>query len=161
MLIGGLWHGANWTFVVWGAYHGLLLVLYRFGGFAWDRLPGLVRQVLFFVLVVIGWVFFRADQHDHGMALLRAMFPADPGSLGAKSATIFAVATLLAGLWACSAPMRLTCFATSGGKRGISTPWPPRWERAWRFWPADARRRSCTSSFERTRGLRCVAGRSD
>src|SRR5258705_1821571 len=31
MLIGGLWHGANWTFVVWGAYHGLLLCLYRLG----------------------------------------------------------------------------------------------------------------------------------
>src|SRR5262245_34069120 len=41
MLIGGLWHGANWTFVVWGAYHGVLLIAYRQWGSYWDRLPQL------------------------------------------------------------------------------------------------------------------------
>ena len=41
MLIGGLWHGAAWTFVFWGGYHGILLALYRANAAHWDRLPRL------------------------------------------------------------------------------------------------------------------------
>ncbi len=109
MLIGGLWHGANWTFVIWGAYHGLLLILYRVGGFAWDRLPALVRQFLFFILVVIGWVFFRATSMSMAIALLDAMFTWVPGYLGPKP-EIFAVATLLAGTWAMVGPNAFDVF---------------------------------------------------
>jgi D-alanyl-lipoteichoic acid acyltransferase DltB (MBOAT superfamily) len=39
MLLGGLWHGATWTFVVWGDYHGTLLAIYRMFGQTWDKLP--------------------------------------------------------------------------------------------------------------------------
>lgn len=60
MLIGGLWHGADWVFVLWGGYHGLLLVCYRLGGRFWDDLPAAVRRFAMFLLVVIGWVLFRA-----------------------------------------------------------------------------------------------------
>lgn len=74
MLIGGLWHGANWTFVVWGAYHGLLLVLYRLGGRWWNVLPALLRQLGMFLLVVIGWVFFRADTLQAAATMLTTMF---------------------------------------------------------------------------------------
>ena len=109
MLIGGLWHGANWTFVIWGAYHGLLLILYRVGGFAWDRLPALVRQFLFFILVVIGWVFFRATSMSMAIALLDAMFTWVPGYLGPKP-EIFAVMTLLAGTWAMVGPNAFDVF---------------------------------------------------
>src|SRR4051812_731697 len=49
MLLGGLWHGAGWTFIVWGGYHGLLLSLYRRFGHWWDRLPVLLRQVAMFL----------------------------------------------------------------------------------------------------------------
>jgi alginate O-acetyltransferase complex protein AlgI len=62
MLLGGLWHGASWTFVLWGAYHGLLLALERMNGkrsFAW-RLPQPVQMVFTFVLVMLGWVLFRS-----------------------------------------------------------------------------------------------------
>src|SRR5687768_13673311 len=55
MLIGGLWHGAAWTFIVWGAYHGALLALYRRFAAAWDPLPAALRQVAMFVLALIGW----------------------------------------------------------------------------------------------------------
>jgi alginate O-acetyltransferase complex protein AlgI len=86
MLIGGLWHGANWTFVAWGAYHGLLLVLYRRYAGAWDRLPTALRRGLMFLLVVIGWVFFRASDFTMAAAVLTALFlpragamPPDPG----------------------------------------------------------------------------------
>jgi alginate O-acetyltransferase complex protein AlgI len=69
MLLGGLWHGANWTFVVWGAYHGALLALAH----GWRRLglpalPGrALRVFVTFQLVSVGWVLFRAP--DLGAAL--------------------------------------------------------------------------------------------
>ena len=62
MLLGGLWHGANWTFVLWGAWHGAILVLERY----WEQrfgsplLPGWLRVVKTMLLVMVGWVLFRA-----------------------------------------------------------------------------------------------------
>jgi len=70
MLLGGLWHGAAWTFVAWGAYHGLLLVAHRL--FARDRgavgtpLGRQVARVLWFHAVCYGWLLFRA--RDLGQA---------------------------------------------------------------------------------------------
>jgi D-alanyl-lipoteichoic acid acyltransferase DltB (MBOAT superfamily) len=60
MLLGGLWHGAAWTFVLWGGFHGLGLVCDHWFG---DRihLPDWVKRVIFFHLVVLGWVLFRAQ----------------------------------------------------------------------------------------------------
>ncbi|MFK7898510.1 MAG: MBOAT family protein [Myxococcota bacterium] len=64
MLLGGLWHGAAWNFVLWGAYHGILLVL---AGRGTDRAPmrsgfgRLWRQVATFHLAVFGWLLFRVD----------------------------------------------------------------------------------------------------
>ncbi len=62
MLLGGLWHGADWTFLAWGAWHGLWLALERMHGkrsFA-DALPLPVQTAWTFLLVMLGWVFFRA-----------------------------------------------------------------------------------------------------
>ena len=66
MLLGGLWHGANWTFVLWGGLHGLYLIVHRFwsersGGLA---LPAWAGIALTFVLVTLAWVPFRADSLD-------------------------------------------------------------------------------------------------
>ena len=58
MLLGGLWHGAAWTFVLWGAYHGLLLVLYQTCAPWWDRRWVWMQRVATFLLVVFGWVLF-------------------------------------------------------------------------------------------------------
>ena len=70
MLLGGLWHGANWNFVIWGGYHGALLSLERMWGQAkhdqrgWTLLH-IPRAIATFVLVCVGWVFFRAATvHD-------------------------------------------------------------------------------------------------
>ncbi len=63
MLLGGLWHGANWTFVVWGALHGALLVAERAmpsRNFL-ARAPVPLQRAFTFLLVLAGWVFFRAD----------------------------------------------------------------------------------------------------
>ena len=66
MLLGGLWHGAGWTFVLWGLYQGILLCAYRpFEGRIRDSQPSIVRRLvetfLFFNLVCIGWLLFRAE----------------------------------------------------------------------------------------------------
>jgi len=87
MLLGGLWHGASWTFVAWGGYHGLLLVAYRLAGPAWDALPAALRRAGMFFLVLIGWVAFRANDWRMASGLLGTMFswtsgPALAGMIG-------------------------------------------------------------------------------
>ena len=74
MLIGGLWHGANWTFVLWGAYHGILLVLYRQWRSGYDRLSSRFKATLQFFLVVVGWVPFRMLTLSDTFLLWRKMF---------------------------------------------------------------------------------------
>lgn len=64
MLLGGLWHGANWTFVIWGALHGFGLAAERFFGFGTEKPPvaqRALRSVVLFQFVCLAWVFFRAD----------------------------------------------------------------------------------------------------
>lgn len=60
MALGGLWHGANWTFVVWGLYHGVLLALEHVSRLTSVKLPGLAGRWMTFLLVVVGWVIFRS-----------------------------------------------------------------------------------------------------
>ena len=63
-LLSGLWHGANWTFVAWGAFHGGMIVLARAGS-KLVRLPSAVGMFLTFHLVVLGWIYFRSSSlHD-------------------------------------------------------------------------------------------------
>jgi alginate O-acetyltransferase complex protein AlgI len=76
MLIGGLWHGAAWNFVIWGGLHGLLLAAERLRGKAalYGRLPPPARVAVTFVIVLVTWVFFRAPDVPHAMAYLGDMF---------------------------------------------------------------------------------------
>lgn len=74
MLLGGLWHGANWTFVAWGGYHGLLLAAHRVVAEPWERLPSWLRRTLTFLLVVVGWVFFRSTSLTMATDVLSGMF---------------------------------------------------------------------------------------
>lgn len=75
MLLGGLWHGANWNFVVWGGYHGLLLALERQAGKRgwWAHAPMFVQRLLTFLLVMIGWVFFRANTMGQAVAVFKGL----------------------------------------------------------------------------------------
>ena len=74
MFLGGLWHGANWTFALWGLYHGSLLALERaFRGRAFLAWPRIIRVVLTFVLVQVGWVLFRCPTLDQAAAVLAGM----------------------------------------------------------------------------------------
>jgi alginate O-acetyltransferase complex protein AlgI len=79
MLLGGLWHGASWTFVFWGAYHGALLSFYKAFGDVWDRIHIVFRRLLMFFLAIIGWVFFRADTFEMARTLLSRMFTLQTG----------------------------------------------------------------------------------
>jgi alginate O-acetyltransferase complex protein AlgI len=71
----GLWHGASWTFVVWGLFHGAFLVVERVGVARWlAAMPAVLRHAYVLVVVMIGWVFFRADTLAGAVAMLGAMF---------------------------------------------------------------------------------------
>ncbi|MCC6406045.1 MAG: MBOAT family protein [Planctomycetes bacterium] len=71
----GLWHGASWSFLVWGLYHGLFLVLERAAvGERLERTPRALRHAYVLLAVMIGWVFFRAETLDGALGYLAAMF---------------------------------------------------------------------------------------
>lgn len=72
-LLSGLWHGASWTFVAWGAYHGAVLTVERIAGVKPDSGPTW-RRGLTFVLVVIGFTLFRADSFGQAMLFYKHMF---------------------------------------------------------------------------------------
>ena len=74
MLLGGLWHGANWTFLLWGGWHGCWMAAER--GFGWHRLHGFqpLHWMRTLLIVVLGWVLFRADSVASAWRLYRAMF---------------------------------------------------------------------------------------
>lgn len=103
MVIGGLWHGANWTFLVWGFYHGALLAAHRAAGAGWDALPARIRQfgMLFFVL--IGWVFFRALDLSMALGMLERMF-APVAGVGVPQAGWALVAVSVAAMWSMFGP---------------------------------------------------------
>jgi alginate O-acetyltransferase complex protein AlgI len=76
MLLGGLWHGAAWNFVIWGALHGALLAFERLGGKTslYGALPAPVRVAVTFTIVLITWVFFRAPDVPQAVRYLGDMF---------------------------------------------------------------------------------------
>ncbi|MEE9297748.1 MAG: MBOAT family protein [Acidimicrobiia bacterium] len=103
MLIGGLWHGASWTFVAWGALHGIYLAIHRARG-AYEargqplspRVGDLWKIVLTFHLVGFAWIFFRAESFSGawdylaGFARLGSLAAGDGGSLASQAVGVFA-----------------------------------------------------------------------
>ena len=85
MLLGGLWHGANWTFVAWGAFHGLLLAGERRLGrqTLYRALPRPARVAVTFALVLISWVLFRSESLGAAGDYLKTMFGMGGGGEGA------------------------------------------------------------------------------
>lgn len=116
MLIGGLWHGAGWTFILWGGLHGVYLVIHH--AWEWGRKKlgqdlktsswggRLLSRIITFIAVVIAWVLFRAENLTSAKLILQSMFSLPTGNemLTFKiiesplSATIW-VATLLTIAW--------------------------------------------------------------
>ncbi len=74
MLLGGLWHGAGWNFVIWGALHGGALALHRVVGGVDDKAPLRIRDIprilLTLVFVAFAWIFFRAENLDQALIIV-------------------------------------------------------------------------------------------
>jgi alginate O-acetyltransferase complex protein AlgI len=124
MLLGGLWHGAAWNFVVWGGLHGALLAFERMQGKAapYLRLPAPLRIALTFAVVLVTWVFFRAADLPSAGRYLASMFGAGAPHDGVS---------LLAGIvyqpyylltFAAAAVVTWTCPQTWDWSRTITAP---------------------------------------
>ncbi|MGH1485104.1 MAG: MBOAT family O-acyltransferase [Cellvibrionaceae bacterium] len=107
MLLGGLWHGASWTFVVWGAFHGLILVIYRmlkvddfikgprYNGVKRYSIDALLICLMFF-WVVVSWLFFRAASLTDASIFIYTIATLSDLSSGDWSQLLFYVLPLLA-----------------------------------------------------------------
>ena len=76
MFLGGLWHGAQWTFVIWGLIHGSILVIERISRRSklGEKLPRSMKVLLTFIIILITWVFFRAENINIALNYLSKMF---------------------------------------------------------------------------------------
>lgn len=122
MVLGGLWHGASWTFVIWGALHGLALVLHQ----AWcglrlrmghnltrSSMAGRATSIaLTFIVVVFGWVFFRATSLDAAVCIVQGMV----GLNGITMPDVIAMRLGPLGAWLENQGVRLT----AGGGRDFA-----------------------------------------
>lgn len=122
MLLGGLWHGAAWTFVLWGAVHGVgLAVNHLWRELGWRLHPGIGR-IATLAVVLLAWVPFRADGLDATLTLWRAMaLPAEPAAMTLRLAACSAIALLLpntqvilTGRWRPSRPWALAAGTALG-----------------------------------------------
>lgn len=118
MLLGGLWHGASWTFVVWGGLHGLYLsaergLRSRFAGWRPGPIALLALGLLTYALVNITWVFFRATDFSKAWTMLRGMFGFNAGAPPILPVVhLAAVALIVGGLFATHWMMRNTTLET-------------------------------------------------
>lgn len=99
MLIGGLWHGAGWTFIFWGFLHGVYLCVNHLWNAAESQVPKLLCKlisscggVLTFAAVVVGWVFFRAADFSAATSVLNGMIGASHASLAGEVSYFLGVA---------------------------------------------------------------------
>jgi alginate O-acetyltransferase complex protein AlgI len=73
-LASGIWHGAAWNFVLWGAYNGLFLILDRLFLLSWlSRLPVWLANLVTVVIVMVGWVLFRSASLDQALQIFKLM----------------------------------------------------------------------------------------
>jgi len=74
-LISGLWHGASWNFVIWGAYHGLFLVLDKMFLIKFlNKIGGFFSTIFTFIIVMIGWVLFRSETLEFALQYIKKLF---------------------------------------------------------------------------------------
>ena len=121
-LLSGLWHGAAWTYVAWGAYNGVFLVLERIVLLrVLNRTPRLVANGFTFLVTVLGWVVFRAGSMEQAGAFYRAMLrPGLTGSSGLWRNPLLTGAAVAAA--ALSFLPRVPGFERAGAAV-LATPW--------------------------------------
>jgi D-alanyl-lipoteichoic acid acyltransferase DltB (MBOAT superfamily) len=149
MLLGGLWHGAGWTFVVWGGLHGIYLCVnhawqhlrQRLGLRGGTRMSHLLAGATTFAAVVVGWVFFRAQDFPTALSILAGMAGAHGVTLpDAFAYRLPAVAAILKQVGVAFAPGGGTTFVSTYAWIGVLLPvvflWPNTQEIMSRFRPA-------------------------
>lgn len=108
MLLGGFWHGAKWTFLIWGGLHGLVQVIEtlwrRYRPAHWPMLPAVVAVFITFHIVTLGWIFFRAETFDGAIAFLAGI---GRGDWGSTIATPLAISLIVFGMAIHFTPPRL------------------------------------------------------
>lgn len=73
-LIGGIWHGANWTFIIWGVLHGFAICLHRFFSNINLKIPRVINIIMTFSFIDFAWVFFRAKSVARAWSIIKSMF---------------------------------------------------------------------------------------
>jgi len=74
-LLSGLWHGASWNFIIWGAFHGLFLVMERlFLLNFYSKIGKLASTIITFLIVIVGWVYFRLEDLSQANHIVKTMF---------------------------------------------------------------------------------------
>jgi alginate O-acetyltransferase complex protein AlgI len=142
----GLWHGATWNFIVWGLYFGVFLVLERLGlGKILEWLPRPFQHAYLLLVVMVGWVFFRADSMGYAMTYLARMAFVSPSPDSPHiPAHIFMNTAMITALIA-----------------GIigSMPWLPNVQTAWKRWSntTEGAKRFITTAAVRTFELATLA----
>ena len=119
MLLGGLWHGANWTFVVWGLFHGIGLCVHKLymkarhrdKNYAGKPFANAVSTLFTFIYVCIGWVFFRADSFENARDVLKAIFTMQDGVSHIFVWALAGIAFLIAEAVICSVKSRKAGFS--------------------------------------------------
>jgi alginate O-acetyltransferase complex protein AlgI len=107
--LSGLWHGAAWTFVLWGLFHGAFVALERILGERRERVPLALAHATTLLLVIVGWVLFRAPDAGHAADVLRAMAglgaATDPPPLPGQVTPNYAMFALAVGGAICLSPI--------------------------------------------------------
>jgi D-alanyl-lipoteichoic acid acyltransferase DltB (MBOAT superfamily) len=93
MLLGGLWHGAAWTFVLWGAVHGAALVFERMFT-PWGRMPAWLRWFITFQVVVFAWILFRSPDLEIAGEMITQLFSPGPATLWTWTALLAVVSVI-------------------------------------------------------------------
>ncbi|WP_417591817.1 MBOAT family O-acyltransferase [Owenweeksia hongkongensis] len=82
----GLWHGASWNFVIWGLFHGFFMIIERMGfGKTLSKIPVILQRLYTLVIVIVGWVFFRAETLSEALIYVKTMFMYTSGNSALSS----------------------------------------------------------------------------
>jgi alginate O-acetyltransferase complex protein AlgI len=122
MLLGGLWHGASWTFVAWGGLHGACLAIERAVGVRASAPPAglyaFLRRILTFHLVCLGWIFFRAWTFETAWAILRGIAAGHPWLTREHLLSMLGAIVLITVYWVAFPVRRRLLNADPGGGLG-------------------------------------------
>ena len=95
-ILTGMWHGAAWNYIVWGVYHGIVLVMEKYvWGDSLTHLPGPVRRIYFAVLSLAGWVLFFSPSLGYSLRYLTAMIGAGAGFVDSEGGFLLVTHWLL------------------------------------------------------------------